>query len=143
MADKFNYRSGPAQIQRLPIASGTVVEIGELLKISSGKVLKMATSTDNLTFIGVAADAHAATEPSGTIGVYFPHPMTVFEYDLNAATSVVAFDNLQFNADKTLKVSGTDAIATAVESKLTATTVLVAFKIPNVSGAIRFVGDAS
>jgi hypothetical protein len=143
MANKYNYRSGPKEVRRVPVASGTVIEIGELLKLSSGRAAKMATSTDNLTFIGVAEEAHAATDPSGSISVAAPNAQTVYEYDLNAATDVVVGAAYQWNADKTLKASTTDPIATAVRSELAASTALVVFRLSAVSSSLGEVGDAS
>ena len=143
MADTFAFRAGPGQVRRYPIGSGTVVEVGELLKDSSGKCLAMATSTDNLAFVGVAAEAHRAVDGSGTIGVYFPDPSNIFEYDLNTSTSVVIGDELQYNAAKTLKVSATDPIAVAAESKLSATKVLVRFKLGSEPTGWDLIGDLS
>ncbi len=143
MSDTFAYRSGPRETSTYEIASGTVVEVGELLKLSSGKVLAMATSTDNLTFVGVAAEAHGATDPSGSIQVYRPNNMTVFEYALNAATDITVEDALQYNAARTLKKSTTDAIANAVKSKLQATSVLCTFRLKHATGNGDGVGDAS
>ena len=138
MSRKFTYRTGPKVIRDVPVASGTVIETGELLKLSSGRAVKMATVTDNLTFIGVAATEHTANDPSGTVGVYLPHPLTVFEYDLDAATDIAIEAELQWNADKKLKASATDQIALAAEAKLQATTILCAFQVP-----AKYVGDAS
>lgn len=143
MSDKYNYRSGPKDVEFIAIASGTVVEIGDLLKLSSSKAAKMATSTDNLTFCGVAAAAHGATDPSGTIAVYVPNLQTVFELTLDASTAITWGDRLQYNAAKTLKKSTTDGIALAVESKLSATTVRVKFLVPNTTGNTSRVADAS
>jgi hypothetical protein len=143
MANTFNYRSGATDVVRVPIASGTVVEIGELLKLSSGRAVKMATSTDNLTFIGVAEEAHRAVDPSGSISVSRPNLQTVYEYTLDAATEITYGDVLQWNADKTRKKSTTDAIAIAVRSQLAATTALCMFRPIQAAGNLCDLGDAS
>lgn len=143
MADTFTYRTGPKTVRRIPIASGTVVENGDLLKLASGRALRQATTTDNLTFIGVAAEAHTATDPSGSIDVYVPNPLTVFEYDLDSATDITYGDALQWNDEQKVKKATTDAIATAVESKLSASNILLCFRIPNPSGNLGHIGDAS
>ena len=143
MSNKYNYRTGPKTIERVPIASGTVVEFGDLLKLSSGRAVLMATTTDNLTFIGVAEEAHAATDPSGSISVSVPNGQAVYEYDLNAATDVVFGAAYQWNDDKTLKASTTDAIATAVRSELAASTALVKFRLNAVASSLGVLGDAS
>lgn len=143
MADKYTYRSGPKEVEFIPIASGTVVEIGDLLKLSSGKAVVMATTTDNLDYCGVAAEAHGATNPSGSLAVYPPNADTVFEYTLDASTAITWGDRMQYNASKTLKKSTTDGIALAVESKLSATSVRVKFLIPLKTGNTSRVADAS
>lgn len=143
MADTYSYKSGPKRVEHIPVASGTAIEIGDLLKLSSGKVVVMATTTDNLDFCGVAEEAHGATDPSGTLAVIVPNAETTFEYALDASTAITWGDRLQYNASKTLKKSTTDGIALAVESKLSATTILCKFLIPNKTGNTSRVADAS
>ncbi len=145
MSDAFNFRKGRELFWSWPIASGTVVEIGDLLKNSSGKAARMATTTDNLDFIGPAKSAHKATDPSTTIQVWLPVPVMIFEYTLDAATDIVIGYPLQWNAAQKLKYSATDPIATAVESGLQLTTVRCVFRMPAASSTqIRLgTGDAS
>lgn len=145
MSDYFGYRKGAELFWTWPIASGTVVEAGDLLANSSGKAVRMATTTDNLNFIGAAASAHAATDPSTTIQVHMPVPVNVFEYALNAATDITIGDALQWNDEQKLKKDTTDPIATAVESKLAATTIRCIFRMPAATSTqIRLgTGDAS
>lgn len=130
MSDGFYFRKGFELFWSWPIASGTVVEVGDLLKNSSGKAARMATTTDNLNFIGPAKSAHGSTDPSTTLQVWLPLPVMVFEYPLNAATDVTIGDALQWNAAQKLKKSATAAIATAVESKLSASTIRCVFRMP-------------
>ena len=147
MSDGFYYKKGPEreQVWPVPVASGTVIAIGDILKLSGGKAVVMVTSTDNLDFIGTAAQAHASTDASGTISVYMPLPAMVFEYALNAATDITIGDALQFNAAQTLKKSTSNPIATAYESKLQATTIRCVFRMPAAtSGHVRLgTGEAS
>lgn len=143
MADKFTYRSGPVLLRPFPIASGTVIEIGMLMRLSSTKVMKMTSASENLTFVGVAAQAHAATDASGTINLYVPLPNAIFEYDLDASTSITIMDALQVNGSQTLKKSTTDQVARAMESKLSATKILCSFVLPATTAGIRLVGDQS
>lgn len=130
MSDGFYFRKGFELFWSFPVASGTVIEIGDLLKNSSGKAARMATTTDNLNFVGPAKSAHGAADASGTLQAWMPLPVMVFEYPLNAATDVTIGDALQWNAAQTLKKSATAAIATAVESKLQATTIRCVFRMP-------------
>lgn len=147
MSDGFYYRKGPdrEQVWPVPIASGTVVEIGDILKLSTGKAVVMVTSTDGLDFIGTAAQAHGSTDASGAISVYMPLPTMVFEYPLDASTAITVGDALRFNAKQKLQKSATNAIATAYESKLAATTIRCVFRMPAAtSGHVRLgTGEAS
>jgi hypothetical protein len=147
MSDGFYYRKGPnpEMIWPVPVGSGTVVEIGDILKLSTGKAVVMVTSTDGLDFIGTAASAHASTDASGTISVYMPLPFMVFEYPLDAATDITVGDALRFNTKQKLNKSTTNAIATAYESKLQATTIRCVFRMPAAtSGHVRLgTGEAS
>lgn len=130
MSDGFYFRKGFELFWTWPIASGTVIEIGDLLKNSSNRAARMATTTDNLNFIGPAKSAHASTDISGTIQVWIPVPVMVFEYPLNAATDINVGDALQWNAAQAVKKSATTPIATAVEAGLQKTTVRLVFRMP-------------
>ena len=143
MADYPAYKAGPKEVEFVPVGSGVSIEIGDLLRLTSGKATRMTAVGDNLTFIGVAAEAHGTSDPSGTIAVYPPNAQTVFEYNLDSATAITYGDALQFNTRQALKKSTTDPIATAVESKLAATSVKVKFRIPHLTGNQDRVGDAS
>jgi hypothetical protein len=144
MSDGFYFRKGLELFWSWPIASGTVVEVGDLLANSSGKAVRMATTTDNLNFIGPSKDAHGATDPSTTIQVYMPVPVMVHEYPLDAATDVVIGNGLQWNAAQVLKKSDTTAIAVAVESKLQATVIRCVFRMPAATSTqIRMIGNLS
>ena len=147
MSDYFGFRKGEKLLWSWPIAPGTVVEIGDLLKNSSRKAALMATTTDNLDFIGPAHSAHGSADPSGTITVYMPLPTMVHEYALDAATDISIGNNLQWNAKQAVKASDTDPIATAIESKLQATKIRLVFKMPAISSSSSSIrlgtGDAS
>ncbi len=143
MANKFNYRAGPVLQRSVPVASGTVIEIGDQLRMSSGKAMVVRSAADNLAFIGVAAARHSSIDASGTVEMFIPLPNTLFEVDLNAATDVVFGGQLQINAKQKLAVSTTDAIASVMESRLQATTVLCVYKLPQHTNGLKLVGDAS
>lgn len=73
-----------------------------------------------------------------------PNPSAIFEVDLDTATTITFGDNLQLNGQQALKKSDTDAVASAVESKLSATKILCTYKLlAAASSGIRQVGDAS
>ena len=103
----------------------------------------MTSASENQTFVGVAAQAHASTDASGTINLYVPTPLAVFEYDLDASTDIAFLDALQVNGSQTLKKSTTDQVARAMEAKLSATKILATFVLPAGTSGIRLVGDQS
>ena len=145
MSDGFYYRKGLEMFWSWPIASGVVVEVGDLLMNATARARRMSATTDNLNFIGAAKSAHAATDPSGTIQVWIPLPVTVFEYPLDAATDIAVGDPLQWNDEQKLAKNATDAIATAVEAGLQKTTIRCVFRMPAATSTnIRLgTGDAS
>lgn len=149
MASDFDgvlFLRGVEVIARLPIASGTVVTIGEMLKYSGSALEVMGATTDNLIFIGIAKEAHAATDPAGYISVALPTATAVYRANLDAAASLEAGANLQAYASAPstkLTASDTDSIASTVEKTTSLAYIEVVFKIPNKTGGPRMVGDAS
>ncbi len=138
---------GQELIQALPIASGTVVEIGDMVKMSGGAVEPMGATTDNLVFFGVAKEAHGASDPAGLISVALPNAGAVYKVNLDAAASLAVGANMQAytsDPEKKLTASDTDAIATVVEKTTSLTYAHVIFKLPaGTTSSVRFVGDAS
>jgi hypothetical protein len=138
MSNVFSKRTGFELNRAYPVGSGVLIEPGDLLKLSGGKVTAMTAASDNLTFIGKAVEAHQATLGSGEITVSLANGNVIFEYDLDAATDIAVNDELQWATKQSLKKSATDPIAVAVESKLQATSIRCVLKIPAL-----LVGDAS
>jgi hypothetical protein len=137
---------GTELIQALDIASGTVVEIGDLVKLSGGNVEASGATTDNLVLIGVAKEAHAATDPAGKISVALRNAQAIYLANLDAAASVGIGDNLQMytsSPSKKLTPSNTDCIACSVQKTSSATTVEVVLTLPAKTSGPRFVGEAS
>ena len=138
MSNAFTKRTGFELNRAYPVGSGVLVEPGDLLKLSGGKVTAMAAASDNLTFIGKAVEAHQADLASGEMTVALANGNTIYEYDLDAATDITVNDELAFNDKQSLTKSTTDPIAVAVESKLQATSIRCVLKMPAV-----MIGDAS
>jgi hypothetical protein len=138
MSNKFKYISGYETLRALPVVSGVVIEVGDNLKLSGGFVEPVAATTDNLVFIGVAKEAHAATSPAADLTVSLANGMSIWESELDAATDITAGDALQLNGEQSLKKSATDAVALAMETKLGATKIRHIFKIPAL-----LIGDAT
>lgn len=138
MSNEFVGRAGFELTRAFPVASGVLVEPGDLLYNNSGVVAKMSAATDNLNFVGRAIEKHAATDPAGEITVGLATGTYIHEYALDAATDIDINDNLAWSADKTLTKSDTDPIAVAVEKKLQATKIRCIFKMP-----AKWVGDAA
>lgn len=143
--DRFrkNATPGAPEIWVSPIGSGTVVEVSDILALSGGKAVRMATTTDNLALIGPARQAHGATNGSGSIEVGKPNGSDVYEYDLDATTTVSLGDLFQWNAPQKVKKSTTNPIFMAVEAKVGATSIRGVFLTPNAANGPRAVGDAS
>lgn len=143
MANDFKYVRGTETLQALPIASGVVVEIGTHLKLSGGVVEPVAAATDNLAFIGVAKEAHRATDPAGKITVALPNAEAIYRVQLDAASTWVVGDLFQLNSTQKLAKNTTDPVAVAVNAGTSATEVEVMYLLPNTAAGLRFVGDAS
>lgn len=90
----------------------SVVARGDRLKVSSGAVIRMATTTDNLTFCGIVLDDSPAGENDGIR--YIPNRGAgldaEFEYALDTATACVKFEKLQWAANRQNSKSDTDPI---------------------------------
>ena len=138
MGNIFPKRSGVELTRAYPVASGQLIETGDLLKLSGGQIMPMAGATDNVAFRGRAVEAHATTAGSGEITIALANGNTIYEYQLDSATDIAVDDNLQWATKQTLSKSDTDPIAVAVESKLQATYILCVFKTP-----AKMIGDAS
>ncbi len=145
MSDGFYYRKGYELFWTWPIGSGTVIEVGDLLKVATAKAARMVSAGENLDFIGAAKSAHGALDASGTIQVWLPLPIMIFQYPLDAATDIAVGDALVWNAAQKLAKNATNPIATAVEAGLQLTTVRCVFRMPAATSTnIRLgTGDAS
>lgn len=143
MANDFKSLRGTETLQALPIGSGVVVDIGDHLKLSGGLVTPVAAATDNLAFIGVAKEAHRATEGAGKITVALPNAEAIYKVQLDAASTWVVGDLFQLSGEQKLSKNTTDAVAVAVNAGTSATEVEVMYLLPNTAAGLRFVGDAS
>jgi hypothetical protein len=144
--DGAKFVRGYELIQALPIASGTVVDVGDLVKISGGNVEPMGATTDNLVFVGVAKEAHAATDGAGQISVALRNVNAIYRMTLDAAATIAVGANLQAytsDPEKKLTPSDTDPIATCVKGGTSVTEVDVVFSLPGTTTGIDLVGDAS
>ena len=89
----------------------SIVARGDQLVESSGKVIRQASASQNLTFAGVAMDSSPAGENNG-FRFYPPTGRNLdveFEYGLNSATTCVRGQNLAWSARQTLVATDTDA----------------------------------
>jgi len=146
MGDRFEYRSGFELLRAMPVALGVVIEVGDRLKLSGGQLFRVSGTTDNLSFVAVAKEAHSATDPSGEITVALRNANAIYELTLDAATDITIMDELQMNSttpESVAKKSTTDPVAVAVESKLQATKIRAIYTIPATSAGPTFLGDAS
>jgi hypothetical protein len=128
------------------IASGVAVDIGDLVKTSGGTCLRAAATTDDLALLGVAKEAHGASDPAGKISVAIANAGAVYLANLDAAASLNQGDLLQMytSAPYTkLTKSTTDPVAMAVEKTASKATVEVVLMLPFTAGSMRLTRDAS
>ncbi len=117
-----------------------------MVKTTGTVVLAAAATTDDLTMIGVAKEAHAATDPASRISVALRNGQAVYLAPLDAAATVTIGEMLQMytsSPSKKLTPSNTDAVACVVKAGTSVTQCEVVLLIPNVTNGPRFVGDAS
>ncbi len=137
---------GHELIEDMAVASGAVINIGDMVKTTGTVVLACAATTDDLAFIGVAKEAHYATDPAGTISVAIRNAQAIYKANLDAAATVTIGELLQLytsTPSQKLTPSATDAVAMVVKAGTSVATCEVALLLPNQSGSIRLVGDAS
>jgi len=95
MANRLRYRSGPVELHRLRVDSGTVIEAGDLVFLDTDDVKPASDftwDTDLATtqaafaaeFLGVAHQASAAGETDDISVDLSPH--SVYEFDVAAGT---------------------------------------------------------
>ena len=129
---------------RIPVASGTVIELDDHVKVSGGKAVRVTAASDNLTFRGIAREEHNSTDPSGNLLVSLPNANQVYEVELDSSSNITFGDNLALHTDgKKLTASDTDPVAVAAESKLSATKIRCFYKLINVTSGFLAIGDAS
>lgn len=137
---------GVETIEDMPIASGAVVAIGDLVKTTGTIVAAAAATTDDLTVIGVAKEAHGATDPAGSISVAIRNGMAIYRATLDTAATVTIGELLQMHTSHPsywLTPSNTDAVACVVKPGTLVATCEVILMTPNVTNGPRFVGDVS
>lgn len=135
------YSKGPGLLRRIdPATSTTITAIGQLLKVASNEGLPMATSTDNLTYLGVCNRARISGDVINQITYYPPGDNTEFVADLDTATTASAGAGYAMvESDPTkLTQTDTDAIFVGTESIASESKVLVKMKLPETE-----LGDAS
>ena len=138
----IKFRHGIELLRPFPVASGVVISVGDQVHEVTGKLQRLSAAADNLTYKGIAREAHHSTDKSGEILIALPVSLTIFEVELDAATTIVFGDELQWNAHQKAKKSTTDAIWVAVESKLSATTIHAVMQLVN-NSSFQMIGDGS
>ena len=138
MANTNRYRYGEQDFVLVPVATGTAVEIGDMLKLDTGLGVVATTAGDNITLHAIALQAHEADSGATTIRCALVKPGVVWEFTLNASTSITYGDELQISGAQELTQSGTDPVAIAVETNATATKIRCIFM-----SSVLLTGDAS
>jgi len=133
-------------IEDMPVASGVVIQIGDMVKTTGTVVAACAATTDDLIFIGVAKEAHGATDPASRISVAIRNSQAIYRANLDAAATVTIGELLQLYTSapgQKLTPSNTDAVACVVKPGTSVATCEVILLTPNVTNGPRFVGEAS
>jgi len=138
MANTNRYRYGEQDFVLVPVATGTAVEIGDMLKLDTGLGVVATTAGDNITLHAIALQAHEADSGATTIRCALVKPGVVYEFALNTETSITYGDELQISGAQELTQSGTDPVAIAVETNATATKIRCIFM-----SSVLLTGDAS
>ena len=144
--DGLLFLRGFELIEDMPVASGTVISIGMILKTTGTVVLPCAATTDDLTMIGVAKEAHYATDSAGSISVAIANGQAIYRANLDAAATVTIGENLQLytSAPSTkLTPSNTDPMAMVVKPGTSVLTCEVVLMLPNKTSGPRFVRRSS
>lgn len=139
--DTYRLRAGTPQTQVFSKDTTTsAVLVGDMVKLSSGKIAAVSGATDNLAFRGIAMTSSDAGSDK-PVTVWLANADAEFDMDLDATTTVAVGDQFKINAQQAVKkclAAFTDAIALATKAGTGLTTVRVRFKIP-----AAYVGDAS
>ena len=138
MANTNRYRYGEQDFVLVPVATGTAVEIGDMLKLDTGLGVVATTAGDNITLHAIALQAHEADSGATTIRCALVKPGVVYEFALNTETSITYGDELQISGAQELTQSGTDPVAIAVETNATATKIRCIFM-----SSVLLTGDAA
>lgn len=147
MAGRFSGSSPvPKSTPMSKTTSTDVISRFDFLKLTSGAVSRMATSTDNLDFCGISLD-DSANGDDAQIRVCRNDGYNTgveFEYDLESAEAATVLENLAFGTLQNLVNTDTDPIMTCIRnnSGSSATTVKCVMKIKLKSNA-DYLGDAS
>ncbi len=137
---------GHELIEDMAVASGVAIAIGDMVKTTGTVVLDCAATTDDLAFIGVAKEAHYSTDGASRISVAIRNANAIYLAPLDAAATVTIGELLQLYTSapaQKLTPSTTDAVAMVVKAGTSVLSAEVALLLPNQTGSIRLVGDAS
>ena len=138
MANTNRYRYGKQEFVQVPVATGTAVEIGDMLKLDTGLGVVVTAAGDNITLHAIALQAHEADSGATTIRCALVKPGVVYEFALNTETSITYGDELQISGAQELTKSDTDPVAIAVETNATATKIRCIFM-----SSVLLTGEAS
>lgn len=138
MVDTYRLRKGDPKSQVYPKdTTTTVIEVGDMVKIASGKISPVSAVTDNLALRGVAMTSSAAGS-SDEVTIYEASPNAEWDFDLDTATTVVADEEVAISAAQAVTKQTSDAVAVITEAGTSLTVARIKFKRP-----AAYVGDAS
>lgn len=107
----------PQNIKAFPIASATVIEVGDWVKLSSGLIVRANVAADGATCLGRAVEAQGTGNVllNGKIAVELLDGVSSDKIALASAEAITAGDKLDIAGNQTLAVGATAPIAMAIE----------------------------
>ena len=106
----------PGNIKAFPIATATVIEVGDFVKLVAGLIVTATVAGDNTALLGRAIEAQSLTNPllNGKISVELADGISS---DVIAITTgaVTAGDQLEIASKSSLVVGATNPVAVAIE----------------------------
>lgn len=114
----------------LPVATATAIEVGDLLKLSSGLVTPVTAAGDDATVIGFAVEAKAANvaTQTGKITVALADGISRYKVKLAVAATVAVGDQLEIVSANSFVVGATDPVARVIEGGTSVSEVTAIFK---------------
>lgn len=132
MSNRMDYVAGlrPDNNVALPIAIGTVIEVGDHVKLVSGEIVLAPVAADDANLVAIAVEAKAAgvAGVNGKITVSIVDGITRYRRQISTPATLVAGDTLQISGNQTLVANVADVAAIVVEGGTNVSEAIVIYK---------------